>query len=206
MEIHGTVSQSQVNGPGRRAVVWFQGCSLNCPGCWNPETHSTCVKSDRSVEDVGLWILSCPDIEGVTFSGGEPFQQAADLLALCEFLKLHCPTLSLAVFSGYTVKDLSQGRWEYRQGSCSLKGTEALFMRIVQHLDFGVFGRFSRAQTPSNKPLCGSRNQDVVLFSDRYSAKDLPPQSCEINISCDGNEMTVTGFPAPDLIQILRSR
>jgi len=64
MQIHEMISASRVNGPGRRAVVWFQGCTLACPGCWNPETHGFDDRPQRSVEDVGGWILGCPDIEG----------------------------------------------------------------------------------------------------------------------------------------------
>ena len=40
MLIHGFVAHSQVNGPGVRAVVFFQGCNLSCAGCWNPATHA----------------------------------------------------------------------------------------------------------------------------------------------------------------------
>ena len=180
---------------------------MNCPGCWNPATHPISVESERSVEDVGSWILSCPDIDGVTFSGGEPFQQAAGLLALCEFLKSRRPDLSLALFSGYTTKELSCGRWTYRHGKdLGLQGSRLLFQQIAQHLDFGIFGRFSQSQAPCETPLCGSRNQEVVFFSDRFRAEDLQPQGCEINISADGNEMTITGFPAPEFVQILRAR
>jgi len=40
MLIHGFVPVSRANGPGRRAVLWFQGCNLNCPECWNQASHS----------------------------------------------------------------------------------------------------------------------------------------------------------------------
>jgi len=40
MLIHGFVAHSGVNGPGVRAVVYFQGCNLACAGCWNPATHA----------------------------------------------------------------------------------------------------------------------------------------------------------------------
>lgn len=205
MQIHEMISESRVNGPGRRAVVWFQGCTLACPGCWNPGTHAFDGTPERSVEDVGDWILACPDIEGVTFSGGEPFQQASELLELCGYLKARQPGLSLALFSGYTSRELIAGRWQYRtpRDNRWQQGTNALFNLIASYLDFGVFGRFSRVQLTGDKPLCGSRNQDVIFFSDRYSDNDLEPQGCEIDISADGNDMTVTGFPPPELIQSL---
>jgi anaerobic ribonucleoside-triphosphate reductase activating protein len=203
MQIHEFISDSQVNGPGCRAVLWFQGCSLGCPGCWNPQTHAFDMKSERSVEEVGSWILACPGIEGVTFSGGEPFQQAPGLLELCECVKAERPHLSLGIFSGYTIKELAAGRWQYRCSQDRLwhQGTAALFNQIAAHLDFGVFGRFATGRASTEKPLCGSRNQEVVFFTDRYSERDLEPQSCEINLSHDGSEMTVTGFPPPDLVR-----
>ena len=39
MLVHGFVPVSRANGPGRRAVLWFQGCTLNCPGCLNQASH-----------------------------------------------------------------------------------------------------------------------------------------------------------------------
>ena len=48
MLIHSFVSGSRVNGPGLRAVVYFQGCTLGCRDCWNPETHAFAGK-ERSV-------------------------------------------------------------------------------------------------------------------------------------------------------------
>ena len=94
MLVHSMLAWSTVNGPGARAVVWFQGCDL----------LSQLLESGDACE-VGDWILACPGIEGVTFSGGEPFQQAPALLELCEYVKLRRPSLSIGVFSGYTLRE-----------------------------------------------------------------------------------------------------
>jgi anaerobic ribonucleoside-triphosphate reductase activating protein len=144
----------------------------------------------------------------VTFSGGEPFQQAEGLLELCENLKATKPELSLGLFSGYTVRELTAGRWQYRSARDSEWhcGTRELFEQIKAHLDFGVFGRFVRARWTDAKPLCGSENQEVVFFTGRYSMPNLEPQSCEINISPDGEAMTITGFPSTELIQSLTQK
>lgn len=206
MRIHARVSQSQVNGPGRRAVLWFQGCTMRCPGCWNPTTHAFDGAPECAVREIADWVLQCSDIEGVTFSGGEPFQQAEGLLELCHQLKANKPALSLGLFSGYTIRELSAGRWQYRSAAEWHCGTTELFEEIKTHLDFGVFGRFVRARFTNAKPLCGSDNQEVVFFTERYSVNDLAPQSCEINISPDGETLTVTGFPSTDLIQSLTQR
>src|SRR5215469_3375645 len=101
MLVHAMLPCSAVNGPGERAVVWFQGCDLRCRGCFNPATHHFNGERDKPAEEVGEWILGCLGIEGVTFSGGEPFQQASDLHRLCEYIRLRRPDLSIGVFSGY---------------------------------------------------------------------------------------------------------
>lgn len=208
MQIHSMISDSGVNGPGRRAIVWFQGCTLACPGCWNPATHAFGMGTDRSVEDIAGWILACTDVEGVTFSGGEPLQQAEALLGLCEYLNALRPDLSVGLFSGYTIRELDSGCWRYRSDRDNYwhQGSRELFDRIKGHLDFGVFGRFNQAQHTTDKPLCGSRNQEVVFFTNRYCRKDLVPQGCEINISSDGDQMTITGFPPADLVRSLTAR
>ncbi len=207
MELHGMISQSRVNGPGSRAVIWFQGCSLACPGCWNPLTHAIGIHRQKSVKEVCDWILSCVGIEGVTFSGGEPFQQAEDLLEICEFVKAKRADLSLGVFSGYSQEELIRGRWHYRREDRSdIPGSPQLFQRITALLDFAILGRFAKSKLSHTKPLCGSANQQIIFFSDRYSATDLPRQACEILVSLDGDDMTLTGFPSPRLIQSLQSR
>src|SRR5215472_7822341 len=162
MRIHARVSQSHVNGPGRRAVLWFQGCTLRCPGCWNPTTHAFDITPECGAREISDWILQCSEIEGVTFSGGEPFQQADGLLELCHHLKTDKPALSLGLFSGYTIRELNAGRWQYRSANDSEWhcGTRELFEQIKAHLDFGVFGRFVSTRFTSTKPLCGSANQE----------------------------------------------
>ncbi|MGE3780657.1 MAG: 4Fe-4S cluster-binding domain-containing protein [Pirellulaceae bacterium] len=40
LRVHALMECSTVNGPGVRAVIWVQGCSLGCPGCWNAQTHA----------------------------------------------------------------------------------------------------------------------------------------------------------------------
>jgi anaerobic ribonucleoside-triphosphate reductase activating protein len=189
-----------VNGPGERAVVWFQGCDLSCRGCCNQSSHAFDRNRDRPVQEVGDWILSRPGIEGVTFSGGEPFQQAPQLCALCEYLKLRRASLSIGAFTGYTLCELTEGRWHWKahEGDGWVNGNARLFDQIKQFLDFGVFGRFRQTMACNDKPLCGSRNQEVVFFTDRYSPQDLEPQGYEVTITENGTTTIITGFPPRD--------
>lgn len=197
MLIHANFPLSTVNGPGNRAVVWFQGCTLACEQCWNVQSHVFASDRARPVREIGDWVLSCKDIEGVTFSGGEPLQQASNLLRLCVYLKSKRPALSLGVFSGYTLQELETGRWKFTAGASGIwrNGDARLFAAIKGCLDFGVFGRFNRHMACTDKPLCGSRNQNVVFFTDRYSEHDLEAQGFEINIAASGELVTITGFP-----------
>lgn len=200
MLIHSMVARSAVNGPGERAVIWFQGCDLRCRGCFNLATHPFDRNRDKPVDEVAEWIFGCHGIEGVTFSGGEPFQQAGGLRRLCEYIKLRRPSLSIGVFSGYTVHDLIHGRWHWRDldSEAWIKGDRAVFEAIEQFLDFGVFGRFRQAMACNDKPLCGSRNQELVFFSNRYSPGDLETQGYEVTISQSGATAIITGFPPVD--------
>ncbi len=52
LRLHSLMECSTVNGPGRRAVIWTQGCSLQCPGCWNPQTHNPLLGFWREVPEV----------------------------------------------------------------------------------------------------------------------------------------------------------
>ncbi len=96
MLLHALIPASRANGPGLRAVVFFQGCTLGCPGCWNPETHhfrGMEVTVDAVVKEL-LRASAEQALEGVTFSGGEPMQQADSLLALMQTLRRQAPELS----------------------------------------------------------------------------------------------------------------
>ena len=89
MLLHAMMAASRANGPGLRAVVWFQGCTLDCENCFNLSTHRFEGQHILASEVAqAVFQANAPEpIEGVTFSGGEPMQQAADLLELIEELR-----------------------------------------------------------------------------------------------------------------------
>ncbi len=99
LRVHAFLPLSRSNGPGRRAVVWVQGCSLGCPGCFNPETHRL-GGEPTSVDDLFARVAGC-DVEGLTVSGGEPLQQRRPLAALLARVRAETD-LSVLVFTGYT--------------------------------------------------------------------------------------------------------
>lgn len=197
---------SSVNGPGRRAVIWLQGCTLGCRGCWNPGTHSFDHADNESPESLASWILNQPDIEGVTFSGGEPMQQAAELSLLVGELKERAPKMSIGIFTGYNLAELDGGRFGFRQSGAEgreqgfstwIDGPEECLRQwnsIRVHLDFAVAGRFQESKLDTSTPMRSSRNQELHLFSGRYVESDFPRQAVEIRIQ-PGGRTTITGFP-----------
>ena len=114
LRIAGTINDSIVDGPGIRFTIFTQGCPHNCKGCHNPQTHDfdggELVDTDTLLEK----IKSNPLLDGVTFSGGEPFCQAQTLAALgAEVKKLG---MNVITYTGYTFEQLYKDRdkngWE----------------------------------------------------------------------------------------------
>jgi anaerobic ribonucleoside-triphosphate reductase activating protein len=192
MKIHGHVTSSTANGPGNRAVIWIQGCDLGCRGCWNPETWDRKGGFEIPVEDLVKWVLSVPDIDGVSLSGGEPLQQDYDTYRLVQDLKRMRPNLSIGMFTGYSQKELEQPRDAFMTTIAEARGD--YWREIKRHLDFAVMGRFNQHMVQIDKPLVSSKNQELVLFSNRYKPEDFEKQVIEVLIETDGTR-TITGFP-----------
>lgn len=183
LNLSGFVPRSEVNGPGLRAVVWVQGCSLHCPGCFNPDTHPLEPRWIVLTSEVMRWILGLDDIEGVTFSGGEPFEQAAPLASVAAACR--GAGLGIMAYSGYTLSEILASKDEPR-------------MALLSQLDILVDGRY---QAGGQAPVGwrGSANQEVHFLTNRYSGPageplDLPPPEIEIHVTADGCAF-VTGFP-----------
>lgn len=195
MLLHALIPASRANGPGLRTVVFFQGCELGCPGCFNSRTHP--------FEGMGLPVKTVAEevlraqyqhsVEGVTLSGGEPMQQAGSALALIRNIRRCAPTLSFGMFTGYTERELNEGRYTIRGRQMALQEKRRLWDAIRTHLDFAVLGRFNPA-LPGSAPLRSSRNQVLRFLSGRYTEVDFGEQLVEVHID-DSGRAAITGFP-----------
>lgn len=182
LNIARTLARSAANGPGERFVLWVQGCPLACPGCWNPDTWAFERRDLRSVEDLAAVILATEGIEGVTFTGGEPFAQARALTAIAE--QVRAAGLSVFVFTGYDLDELK--RPEHHA--------------LLAVTDVVVAGRYVEAERTWGLAWRGSANQRVHFLSDRYDAADLEEVGeAEFHLGGDGR-MVVTGFPRPEVL------
>jgi anaerobic ribonucleoside-triphosphate reductase activating protein len=204
MLIHGRIEQSMANGPGERAVVWTAGCDLGCSGCQNPESHRFDNSKEIDVYSLADWILGIEGIEGITFSGGEPMQQAAQLYLLISLLHERRPGFSIGMFTGYTEKELEEGRFKWHSAETGdfIRGDRELWLEIKKHLDFAIMGRYNKLVRTNGKPLCGSENQQVVFFTNRYSQKDIPPTMVEFIIDPENELVNITGFPPEESLSI----
>src|SRR5207247_1281066 len=151
---------------GLRAVVFFQGCTLGCEKCFNPTTHvfqGVEVAPEKVVEAL-VEAHREHVLEGITFSGGEPMQQAESLLALMRNLRSRAPELSFGMFSGYSERELGEGRYPIWRRKLDAEEKRSLWKAIRARLDFAGLGRFNYLQ-PSTASLRSSRNQVLRLLS-----------------------------------------
>lgn len=172
LNLHSILPASRANGPGLRMVIWFQGCTLGCPGCFNPETHTHEDRQRMRAADVMAAIQQNPNpIDGISISGGEPFQQAEGLAELVRTIRAESG-LSILVFSGYTLTEIER-----------MPDGKA----VLACIDVLIAGRYVAAKHVGNQ-LLGSANQLVHFLTNRYTPDDLvetPPT--EIVIDAEGN-------------------
>lgn len=182
LNIHAVLKSSLVNGPGKRLVVFFQGCDRGCAGCFNPDTHSKEVRTLYAPEDLlEAYLLDranpADPVEGITVSGGEPFLQSAGLGRLLFLAQTR--GLSTLVYTGYLIEEL-------RADPCRAGALE--------HIDVLIDGPFVEGMKEPTLLARGSTNQRVHLLTGRYTAGDLlMPGRSEITIS-PGGIVTETGF------------
>lgn len=149
MRIAGTVSESIVDGPGLRFTVFTQGCPHNCDGCHNPQTHSFSAGTLTNTEDILSKILSNPLLDGVTFSGGEPFCQAEALTILGNEIKKH--NLNIITYTGYT--------FEYLTGNAN---DNNFYMKLLEITDYLIDGKFEKDKKSLLLSFRGSSNQRII--------------------------------------------
>ena len=146
LDLSGIVSDSIVDGPGIRTTIFCQGCPHHCPGCHNPETWDFGCGTDVPVEDLVDVVRSNPLCRGVTFSGGEPFAQAAGFAKLAKLLKEK--GYEVASYSGYTFEALLEGSEDQKE--------------LLRSIDILIDGPFLLAQKSLEVPFRGSRNQRIL--------------------------------------------
>jgi anaerobic ribonucleoside-triphosphate reductase activating protein len=180
---------SNIYGPGKRFVVWFQGCALACKGCWNEDMWSfkgkQLVHKERLLEN----ILNTSDIQGVTFLGGEPLHQSDNLLWLIGEIRKHS-CLTVFLFTGYEQEELAQ-----------LNHLPIL----LELCDIIALGRYRAEKRNTNQQWIGSDNQ-VVIYPEKSRETVQPECINQVEIIIEEDEsVRILGFPDDALINGLSS-
>jgi anaerobic ribonucleoside-triphosphate reductase activating protein len=181
LNIMGYVDESEVNGPGCRAVIWVQGCLRECPGCFNPSSWAFEINQLIAIDTLVQKILANPRNEGVTFSGGEPFWQAPALAKLAQRLK--AAGLNVMSFTGFRLDEL--------QSAYAPAGAQAL----LEQLDILIDGPYVESLAiHSPDSLVSSSNQRVHVFNPALRDRmTWASDQTEIHILKDGSRI-VTGY------------
>ncbi|HWU87351.1 MAG TPA: 4Fe-4S single cluster domain-containing protein [Kofleriaceae bacterium] len=173
--VHAVEPRSRANGPGARFVVWLAGCTLGCPGCFNPATHDPGGGREVSVAELAAQLAATRGIEGLSLSGGEPLQQPAAAAALLDAAR--ALGLSTLAFSGYTLDEIR-----------ALPGGPL----VLDRLDVLIDGRYVAGERLATG-LRGSANQRIHLLTGRYQLAQIEATPvAEIRIDPTG-ELVLTG-------------
>lgn len=179
--------QSYIYGPGTRFVVWFQGCSLACEGCWNQEMWSFKAKELIHREHLLQRVLAQQDVHGITLLGGEPMHQSDNLIWLLDKIRRESK-LTTFVFTGYEETELrSQGVLNSLYSLCDILAT----------------GRYDASQRNTYQQWIGSNNQRLIYPpSSREKVNQELINQVEVIIEESGS-IRILGFPNDSLLSIV---
>ena len=147
LNLAGIMEDSIVDGPGLRTAIFAQGCPRRCEGCHNPQSHAFGTGTDWTVDALFAHIRKNPIVRGVTFSGGEPFSQAAPFAELGRMLK--AAGYEVAAYTGYTLEEL-------------LADSTPEHRALLAALDVLIDGEFILARRDLDLRFRGSGNQRIL--------------------------------------------
>ncbi|MDR0365374.1 MAG: radical SAM protein [Bifidobacteriaceae bacterium] len=182
-------------GPGRRLGLWVQGCALRCEGCasrdtWDPSGGRLMPTEELAAELNRL--IELHELDGLTLTGGEPFDQAEALAETLRLLRLRpAPSersdsapeipgeskasLDVLAFTGYTA-------------SAAKRKAGALW----EMLDAVVAGPY-RQDLPSDEPLIASSNQQLIRLNPDWE----PGPARRMQVMTVDGELVLAGLPRP---------
>lgn len=147
VRLAGVIETSINNGDGIRKVIFAQGCKHHCKGCFNPDTHDFNGGYECDTEKIIERINNDYMIDGVTFSGGDPFEQAE---AFAHIAKNINKKLTIWCYTGYTLQqiidNIDRPGWK----------------ELITNIDVLVDGKFEEDKKDRNLKYKGSSNQNII--------------------------------------------
>ncbi|NTW05494.1 MAG: anaerobic ribonucleoside-triphosphate reductase activating protein [Peptococcaceae bacterium] len=148
IRLAGITSESVVDGTGIRYVVWAQGCRHRCVGCHSLNTWDFAGGQERNIVEIIADISKNKLLKGVTFSGGDPFEQPEKFVYIArEVKKLG---LDIWCYTGYLYEEIKEGS--------SNSGRQ----KLLAEVDFLVDGPFLEQEKDPQLAFRGSRNQRII--------------------------------------------
>lgn len=142
------VPDTIVDGPGLRASVYCAGCAHRCPQCHNRQTWDFSAGTPMSPREIFDWILDESPGADVTFTGGDPFYQAAGFAELAALIRAEAPEKNIWCYTGFTFEEIA---------------ADPEKRRLLRLIDVLVDGPFVAAlRDPKNLLFCGSSNQRLI--------------------------------------------
>lgn len=163
LKVAGFAKNSIVDGPGIRYVIFTQGCYHKCEGCQNPQTHNPNEGKLIDINEILDEILGSTMIEGVTFSGGEPFLQADALAELAVRIKRVDKSLSIICYTGYTYEELTK----------IIESGVLSYFKLLSNVDYLIDGRFEQDKASLNCNWRGSTNQRIIDVKQSLAQKTI---------------------------------
>ncbi|MBU0655282.1 MAG: radical SAM protein [Gammaproteobacteria bacterium] len=194
MQVYSRIPATHALGPGKRYALWVQGCPFRCKGCLAPNSLPFEGGESIPIGQLAAEILSTPELEGITISGGEPFAQAAPLAQLTAWLQT--VGLGIIVYSGYTLTSLQ------KQAQ-----TDHGIRDFLTQIDLLIDGPYVENKD-DGKSLRGSSNQQLHFLTDRYKAiapeyYGLPQRQVEFHVQDDG--LMMVGVPGKKALKKVTS-
>ncbi|MDR0983855.1 MAG: anaerobic ribonucleoside-triphosphate reductase activating protein [Ruminococcus sp.] len=153
LRLFGVKNDSIVDGDGIRYTIFTQGCPHKCDGCHNPESWDMLGGYDEDIRRLYDEITANPLLDGVTFSGGEPFLQAKALSLLGAMIKEETD-LNIITYTGFTFKELEK-----------MADDGNKFRDLIDISDIIIDGRFEKDRADTGLAFRGSSNQNVIRLA-----------------------------------------
>ena len=153
-------TDSIVDGPGLRAVLWTQGCGHKCKGCQNPQTWDFNGGGLVPIKAVKDAIDELEYHTGLTLSGGDPMYQAPACLEIIKYARKK--GLNIWVYTGFTWEEIMK-----------MAKKDNVYNEFLKYVDVLVDGRFILEERDLNLLFRGSRNQRLIDVQETLKSNNI---------------------------------